>query len=1113
MKRTGKLLVALLAVVILLTSMSALTASAATGQPEKLYLTPNSNWKKDNARFAAYFFKGSTNKWVSMTDADKDGIYEVTVPAGYTTVIFCRMNPDASDNNWNNKWNQTADLTIPTSGANHYTVKEGTWDKGGGDWSTLGSTCQHTNLSAAATCTEPQICLDCKDPIVSALGHSYNNDHLCTRCNTQATFTVAGSGKHLGTEYDTGNTANDMTYENGVYTKVYENVAAGSYKLKVARDHDWGTAYPSADYVYTVKTAGSTVTVTLKGTTVTVKVEVPKCSHESLQNNPEACTTAQVCDGCGESVVLGHNEDDNHICTRCGNQPIFTIAGTGAHLGKEWDPSHTANDMTYADGVYTKVYEKVAAGSYKLKVARDHDWGIAYPESDKEYTVAANGSTVTVTLKGTTVTVTVEDPVISTCEHTYENGLCSKCGDLDLSNTVTIYFENNWAWPTVRLYYWYGENNTPNAAWPGVALENYVEGENGVKIYTINIPVGVSGFKFSGEGAYGTDESTNIENPKACNYYYMTWDEATQTKPAGVKEYHTWVGADCVTPGVCSVCQAEGEALGHDIVVDKAVDATCTETGLTAGEHCTRCDHKVEQEVVDALGHDMVVDKAVDATCTATGLTEGSHCSRCDHKVAQEEVPALGHDMVVDKAVDATCTATGLTEGSHCSRCDHKVAQEEVPALGHDIVVDEAVAPSCTETGLTAGEHCTRCDHKVEQEEVDALGHNMVVDKAVDATCTETGLTEGSHCTRCDYKVAQEEIPALNHKAADERVKENEVAPTCEGKGSYDLVLYCSRCGEELDREAVEVDALGHTEGKPVVENSTAASCGAAGSYDEVVYCTVCGEELSRTTHTVDATPHSYKETITEEPTCTEAGVKTITCSVCGDTYTESIDALGHDKISHEAKAPTCTAIGWEAYETCSRCDYTTYNELPKIKHSYNAVVTAPTCTAAGFTTNTCSVCGTSYISDEVAALGHDIVVDEAVAPSCTETGLTAGEHCTRCDHKVAQEEVPALGHDMVVDAAVAPSCTETGLTEGSHCSRCDYKVAQEEVPATGHTYENGKCHCGAEDPDYVEPEQPGEEKPEPQPEQPGFFQRIWKAIVDFFKSIIGKITSIFPKK
>ena len=101
----------------------------------------------------------------------------------------------------------------------------------------------------------------------------------------------------------------------------------------------------------------------------------------------------------------------------------------------------------------------------------------------------------------------------------------------------------------------------------------------------------------------------------------------------------------------------------------------------------------------------------------------------------------------------------------------------------------------------------------------------------------------------------------------------------------------------------------------------------------------------------------------------------------------------------------------------------------------------------------------------------------------------------------------------MVVDAAVAPSCTETGLTEGSHCSRCDYKVAQEEVPATGHTYENGKCHCGAEDPDYVEPEQPGEEKPEPQPEQPGFFQRIWKAIVDFFKSIIGKITSIFPKK
>ena len=105
--------------------------------PTKLYLTPNDNWKKDNARFAAYFF-GNGETWVSMTKvAGETDLYEVTIPTAkkYPNVIFCRMNPSASANNWNNKWNQTADLLIPTDGTNHYTVKAGTWDKGGGTWS------------------------------------------------------------------------------------------------------------------------------------------------------------------------------------------------------------------------------------------------------------------------------------------------------------------------------------------------------------------------------------------------------------------------------------------------------------------------------------------------------------------------------------------------------------------------------------------------------------------------------------------------------------------------------------------------------------------------------------------------------------------------------------------------------------------------------------------------------------------------------------------------------------------------------------------------------------------------------------------------------------------
>ena len=102
-----------------------------------VYLKPNANWKTDNARFAAYFWNDSANVWVSMTYVE-DGIYKVNLPEGYDygcNIIFCRMNPSTTANNWNNKYNQTADLKTPTDGKNLYTVKEGTWDNGGGDWS------------------------------------------------------------------------------------------------------------------------------------------------------------------------------------------------------------------------------------------------------------------------------------------------------------------------------------------------------------------------------------------------------------------------------------------------------------------------------------------------------------------------------------------------------------------------------------------------------------------------------------------------------------------------------------------------------------------------------------------------------------------------------------------------------------------------------------------------------------------------------------------------------------------------------------------------------------------------------------------------------------------
>ena len=101
-----------------------------------VYLKPNSNWAMDNARFAAYFWNDGGNTWVSAVDNDADGIYEIYIPTGYgTNIIFCRMNPSTTANNWTNKWDQTIDLTIPTDGKNLFTVKDGDWNNASGTWS------------------------------------------------------------------------------------------------------------------------------------------------------------------------------------------------------------------------------------------------------------------------------------------------------------------------------------------------------------------------------------------------------------------------------------------------------------------------------------------------------------------------------------------------------------------------------------------------------------------------------------------------------------------------------------------------------------------------------------------------------------------------------------------------------------------------------------------------------------------------------------------------------------------------------------------------------------------------------------------------------------------
>ena len=191
--------------------------------------------------------------------------------------------------------------------------------------------------------------------------------------------------------------------------------------------------------------------------------------------------------------------------------------------------------------------------------------------------------------------------------------------------------------------------------------------------------------------------------------------------------------------------------------------------------------------------------------------------------------------------------------------------------------------------------------------------------------------------------------------------------------------------------------------------------------------------------------------TSTVDATCENAGSKTSVCEACGDEKTEVIAALGHNEISYEAKAPTCTAIGWDAYVKCTRCDYTTYNELAMIPHNYSEDVTAPDCLNGGYTTFTCS-CGKTYTGNVTEALGHKESASVTL-PDCLNGGYTTYT-CTACGETRTGDATDPLGHTDETVEGKAATCTETGISDGKKCSVChETLVAQEEIPALGHDY------------------------------------------------------------
>ena len=414
----------LISILICLTLVLAMLPMAVSAAGTTIYVQPNDNWNKDGARFAAYFF-GNGETWLDCTDPDGDGIYQVDVPDGYNKVIFCRMNPNASANNWSNKWNQTSDLDVPTDNKVVYVVTG--WDKGPGQWIAMGGEVEPVetayylvgsmngwsasdsnkmtkNADGTYSITMDLAATTYEYKITDSSGNWSPDPNMKVTVSSDCavTFTLTLGADLASSTVDVtgsgiggGNTPDPDPVETIYYIAGSMNGWTASDAGKMTKNGDVYTLVLSLDAGnYTFKTTDSNGAWYPEGMGNDLSVYLVSACDVTFTFDPATGETTATGSGIGEPTPVVYD---------------YYVAGSAGLCGVEWDCAAEANKMEQVGDVYIKTYAGVIAGSYSLKVTNgswDQSWGGLGENGNYDITVTTL-SDVTVTFDGSNVSVDV----------------------------------------------------------------------------------------------------------------------------------------------------------------------------------------------------------------------------------------------------------------------------------------------------------------------------------------------------------------------------------------------------------------------------------------------------------------------------------------------------------------------------------------------------------------------------------------------------------------------------------------------------------------------------------------------------------------------------------